>query len=184
MNADLAEAQRLESAGNWVAARDHAQRWSEHEPANAGSWLYLGRALRNLRQLGEAQAALERAREHAPDNLVVLINLANVYRENLALDKARDTYLRAIAIDSSSYDAWHELGIVYTEQFRDQDAIAAWQTAARLAPRSTEPLLLIGQRYLHLRDKRLALEWLERARAPEPGNGDAKKLIDFANRYL
>jgi len=97
-------------AGAYAAAGTWAQRGAGAHPDNADLWQIIGVALRRMRRLDEARAALDRARTLDPGKLSVLFNLANVHND-LGDGDAAEAALRPL-IETRPQDATlrHMLG--------------------------------------------------------------------------
>lgn len=97
--------------------------------------LTLAATAREAGRLDEAQAALDRAREMAPDSAVVLRELARVEGVRGAFDAAETHARAAVALDAWDGEAHAVLGDVLEAHGRLRDAAAAFARAAAVDPR-------------------------------------------------
>ena len=127
-------------------------------------WNYLGVAYWNKGDLGQAQAAYERALSYDPKYAIVLSNLGTVQmalarekKDLAALDKAMDYFKRAIDSDPQYASAYNGLGAVYRLAGDRDAAIYCWSQAVKYDPGHKFALYNLGAAYLEKGDKANAL---------------------------
>jgi tetratricopeptide (TPR) repeat protein len=105
---------------------------------NALTWQLLSRAYAEVGMVDDASAAMERAMElggAAPEDLVALGDAA---RRNDDLATAVDYYERAVAAGATNWAVYFNLGLLYRDVGRTEDAVEALGAAAQLAPSAAE----------------------------------------------
>ncbi len=109
-----------------------------------------------------ALGALEAAAEKNPDNQLYFFNIGLIYQNTMNdLDKAMESFDKAIAIDSSYYDALYSKGVIYSNMSND------------LVAEMNELPLNAKSKYKKLKAQKLELDkqsvyWLEKAYAVQP----------------
>lgn len=95
-----------------------------------------GQSLYSQQKYAEAAAMFEKAIPLAKDKnlLVVLMRLGDSYREAKQYDKALDYYQKAIAMDPSNADLHNNMGSIYADTGKIEEAQAEFQKAAELNP--------------------------------------------------
>jgi len=95
-----------------------------------------GQALVADKKYAEAAAAFEQAVPLAKENnlIVVLGHLGEAYDKAHQLDKAAETYQKAIALEPSDAELHNSLGSVYAESSKIPEAQAEFQKSAELNP--------------------------------------------------
>jgi cytochrome c-type biogenesis protein CcmH len=109
----------------------------QQNPADLEGWVLLGRSYKTLQQYSQAQAALLRAIQLAPDDPLVLAELAEAKlfasgNPTIGPD-ARAMLERALSIDPGQQKALWLLGIAASQDGDDATAIAHWQKLVGLA---------------------------------------------------
>ncbi len=86
----------------------------------------------------EAEQLLRQAIAVSPDDPALSSALGYVEQRQGALEKARDSYRKALALDPKSIDAETNLGVLEAQSGQLGDPVRLWQDAFRRAPgRST-----------------------------------------------
>jgi tetratricopeptide (TPR) repeat protein len=88
----------------------------------------------------EAIQVLERALVFNPQDIELLIGLADLHASQGKIDKAIQSLRRAIEVDAYDPKTWCLLGAAYRRQGHVQEAIVAYQRASDLDPSETWPL--------------------------------------------
>jgi protein O-mannosyl-transferase len=131
-------------------ALPHAQRAVELDPKNAGYWVVLSNAYRQLGLLAPAIEAGERALAAAPDDPIVITHVGSLYaqrsgaqaeRNNAAAaqrdaEVARVRLEQAVAVGPKVANARLNLGTFYFQAGRVEDALRELKAAVELAPGS------------------------------------------------
>jgi Flp pilus assembly protein TadD len=90
-------------------------------------------ACRRLRRYPEAEEALRRAAQVAPDDAVVRYNLAVTLRAPGRKEEAVVEYREAVRLDPDLKEAWGDLGLLLREAGDDEGAIQALRRWLELA---------------------------------------------------
>ena len=136
----------LVAAGQPEAALVEAEAGLARRGNMADAWLARGVALRALGRAAEAVAALDRAANLAPDQVPILLAMANARADSgdnaTALDLLRQAIARATPAPATPMaapppglaDAYASLGAVLTAEGRLAEAVAACTSAIATAP--------------------------------------------------
>jgi tetratricopeptide (TPR) repeat protein len=113
-------------------------------PDASEGYLYRGIALKNLGKTDDAVRAFEQAIAHHPRDAEAYIFLANLYEDlansqsltpnPLYLQKALATYGRLLQIDDRNVRAMLNMGSVYAQLGRDEEAQRLWERILELDP--------------------------------------------------
>ncbi|MFH1026662.1 MAG: tetratricopeptide repeat protein, partial [Pseudomonadota bacterium] len=107
--------------------------WNDHK-GEPDSWFYLGDALAENGQLGDA---IERYREGlklAPEDVDALTTLGDMLFEAGKHKDAIACYKKVLDIDPKDADALVSIGLVHGSQERGDEAISAFEQALELEP--------------------------------------------------
>jgi cytochrome c-type biogenesis protein CcmH len=135
-------------AGDMQSMVAGLQQRLEQNPDDLEGWLLLARTLRASQRFGEASQALERAFELAPDNPVVMVDLAEsrVYLdpEGRVPESSVQLLERALEMNPDMQKALWLMGIAAVQQGDDAFAVSYWQSLmAQLEP-GTEVYEMVG----------------------------------------
>ncbi len=109
---------------------------------------YLGEAHMGLGENGSAMASLQRAVRHNPRDATALSLLGELYcHEGQGNDIARALCHQAVLLEEGCWEHWNRLARVLERSGHDDESLAAAEKACRLAPRKTEPLVLLAGIY-------------------------------------
>jgi cytochrome c-type biogenesis protein CcmH len=100
-------------------------------PEDLEGWVLLARTLKTMQQFEEAHAALEKALAIAPQNPMVMVELAEakMYRSRTGTSQAADELLNsALAIDPSIQKAHWLLGVSSAQSGDFATAVGHWET--------------------------------------------------------
>jgi tetratricopeptide (TPR) repeat protein len=117
---------RLNHLDKAVAA---LQKETAGNPKDAGAWMWLGVVRLAQEHPDEAAEALDKAARLAPENVDILYQRG---RAHLLVSK--DSYSRMFKADPASWHVHQVLAQANAEADRDEDAIAEYQAAIKLAP--------------------------------------------------
>ena len=111
------------------------------DPAGA-----LAAILRRTDRLAEAESVLASAarKQQGPRSAQLLVELAEMQRGRGALSEAETTLRQALAMNGSSADAWHGLGLLRQDQGESAAAEAGFIRALELKPDFVAALINLG----------------------------------------
>jgi len=115
------------------------------------------------------------AEQNDPEKLVLL---GQLYGDHAKYADAVSPLLRAVQLDSDSFDAWHNLGLSYFRLQRYQAARQPLEKAVALRPDVFDTLNLLGATLYVLGDDGAALPVLERAHRLRPDDAELKAALD------
>lgn len=98
----------------------------------------LARMLTDAHQVAEAMPLWERYSAAAPKNIPVLMELANVYYELSAFEKALDATRRILKIEPANTMAMYNLGAIYATMEKKAEARKAWDELMKKYPDSDD----------------------------------------------
>jgi tetratricopeptide (TPR) repeat protein len=163
-HARLATAGSLIASGDAVAAANALQATAGLFPQAGQAWHRLGLLLEQLGDGTGAVRALEAARKIG-DTAEVNEALGRLYHNQLNLDAAAAAYERAVAARPGVSASHHDLGLVYRDLGRLDDAIVEFAMAALLSPASPRPFAELGQMHAAAADDARAVPLLRHALA-------------------
>ena len=188
MSADyslLEKAFQVHQAGRWQEARLLYQQVLSRDPQEADAWHGLGVLALQTGQHREALHCLRQAVSAAPDVAAIQSNLGHAcYACGDAL-AALAAFEKAVALDNRLGDAWINLGNVYLELGRLEQAEASYLRAIEL-PTELQTALPeahtnLGKLYLKERRTQQAITELQRALSLRPQHYSA--LLNLGNAY-
>jgi tetratricopeptide (TPR) repeat protein len=145
-----------------------AERFREavkRDPTNPYLYFQLAQAVSNMRQFDEVEHALQQAAKLAPDNVMILMALAEFYygvRQRVT--DAVGLLEKAVRIDPNSAEARGKLGEVYLYQNRPADAERETAAAVELLPDDARLVGNLGIIRLQLNREAEAEQLLVRSR--------------------
>ena len=146
-----------------------------------------GTMLLQRKEAKQAAELLEMARDLRPEHLDVTINLGGAYILAGQFRSAVKVLEKAVEIEPSSAMAWTNLGAAYLGNpvlARDQEqlrAIAAFQKVLEIQPQTPNVAYNIGLIYRDRKEWGQAVEWFGEAVETDPGDQDARSLLDRMN---
>lgn len=127
----LAQADTLQKTQAKIARLQTMARQESNQPQH---WVELAGALQDVGRLEQAREAYGVALSLAPGNVAIQNNLANVALALGDTSDAVERYRDILRKDSSYVGVWLNLGVVYVQMGRDQQAIDAWKQALHHDP--------------------------------------------------
>jgi predicted Zn-dependent protease len=150
------------------------------DPQLAGGWALRGRAFRNANQPDRALADLQRALVFEPDNAVILLELATMYRE-------RGDYARCLTTLHHLHDTYppgqepqHTLlleGLTLMELKRPLQASDVLLTATQRGPATADMLFRLAQAQSATGQQTAAAAALQQALAIDAGHQPSRALL-------
>ena len=89
---------------------------------------------------------------------------------------------RALKLDSTSVDAWFQLGSLWQDSLELRRAIDAYRRGTRVRPTHANSVAFMGFVYCWLRQPDSALVWADSAAKIDPANVLARQAVAFAHR--
>jgi tetratricopeptide (TPR) repeat protein len=126
----LALAQVIQQSNLQAGVARLAAVMQKSPPPRGEYYLHLAEAWRNVGELGKALPLYEEALRRQPESLVARQKLGEALRLARAPDRAATVLRPALSTAPGSY----EMGMVYLDQGRTQEAIAAFRRATELDP--------------------------------------------------
>ncbi|MBL8701118.1 MAG: tetratricopeptide repeat protein, partial [Alphaproteobacteria bacterium] len=120
------------------------------------------------------EAALQKAVTAAPTDIGAWLHLSEVQLRGLRNGASAEASARkAIAVNRMHVDAWMALAAALAAQTRADDAVAAFNQAAQLAPTEPQPLLALARYQASRTQIDAAIAALDRLIAALPATGQA-----------
>jgi tetratricopeptide (TPR) repeat protein len=161
----------LFNAGLYPELEKGARQMVEQRPNSGFAWNALGVALKM--QGKDALSALQNSARLLPRDAEAQLNLGSALTDLGQLDKAAESYRRALAIRPDYAEAHRCLGSVLQYQGRIRQAEAHWQRALEIKPNYVEAMVCMAE-LLNGEGKFVAAEDLyRRAISVEPENPEA-----------
>ncbi len=164
------------------------QAWAQIAPEDAEAPLLIGLAYAHAGQTEKAIPALERAAQlveaqETCDPAPMLV-LAGLYWQQDDLERAAETYKKALAIDPSNADVHYILGSTYLLQDRWDEAVPSLREAVDLRPDFVEALQALGQSYIASESWEEALATYEQLAALTPQDASVYLALGDAHSQL
>lgn len=130
-NRFLAEADSLEQVQSEI---ERLRSVAEDNPKNVRAWLDLANELRRAGEYESALEAYEVARSIEPGSIVVRGNIADLHQRLGNTRQAIAGYRQILRRDSTVVSAWFNLGVVFANAGRYDEARRAWNQVLRHRP--------------------------------------------------
>lgn len=124
--------------------------------------LLAGRIYEAVGETGRAQLHLENAVNLNPNDIDLLLQLADIYSEQRNFESAISTYEKVLQQRPNRDDVYLKIGDVYLNMMKWNAAITAFQKAYELNPQNEKAYLYMGQAYEELRQFDKAAEAYEK----------------------
>ena len=132
--------QALMMLGRFQDAMDAVMDALTINPQNVWSLILMGNIFIKQNDVESAMRYYEKALQYHPDDVIAVNNVAAAYVEQGLLDKALETFDRALAIDDSYPNTYYGKALVLVRQGKDRDAWEILQKAGTAAmPRPENP---------------------------------------------
>jgi putative PEP-CTERM system TPR-repeat lipoprotein len=166
--------------GESAKANEILQGWLKQSPQDAAGWLMLAMGYQADGEATRAIEAYEKARALAPDNLLILNNLAWLYQETgqtKALELAEDLASKA----KDNPEMLDTVGWIYSQRGRLKEGVTLLQEAAVRAPHLPAIHLHLAEALVQSGNKDEARRILQRLLKEQPQFPErerAQKLLD------
>jgi tetratricopeptide (TPR) repeat protein len=147
---------------------------AKHHPHDVRFWRKLGVALAESGQLAEAEQALRRALQMAPNVAQIHFNLAVTLEQQVRLDDAARSYRRALALEPNHADAWLNLGNVLMDLDHLAEAIASYRQVLTFRPDDANAYCNLWLAVDRQGNHSGAIEFLRRSLELDPNNAKAR----------
>lgn len=121
----------------------------EQSPGDLEGWMLLARTLKASQQFAEAADALEQAHALAPENPVVMVDLAEAWiydtPDGRVTESAVAMLQRALDLDPQLQKGLWLMGIASMQQGDDAFAISYWQTLLEQLEPGSNPYVMVTQ---------------------------------------
>jgi tetratricopeptide (TPR) repeat protein len=141
---------------------------------NAQIYFTDGAAQSALGHLPEGIASMEQASDLEPTNMLILQTLTQLYMRANRPDDAERVAKRATTFNATTPSSFETYGSVLAAEKKYDDARTAFETAAKLDPKSAHPIVLIARTYADQNAFALAGQTFDRAIAVEPTSLEAE----------
>lgn len=132
--------QALMMLGRYQDATDAVVDALNINPRNVWSLILMGNIFARQRDIESAMRYYEKALEYHPDDVIAINNVAATFMQQGLMDKALETFNRALAIDDSYPNTYFGLAMVLEKQGKDREAWDILQKAGTAAmPRRENP---------------------------------------------
>ncbi len=156
------------SSNSYEAAIEALCRASDINPSDPRPYVFLGKMYNvSMGRANEVAKRMERFRETNPDNaLAYYYGALAIWKGSRSGDYSPDMprvealFRKSITLDPRLADAHLQLGILYYDQHRDDEAVQELQAAARLNPDGPDAHYRLAQVYLRLGENKRAEEEL------------------------
>jgi tetratricopeptide (TPR) repeat protein len=135
LNAQLAQARQLETAGNYDQAVTILQQASQVDPNQDLIWAHLGEAQRGAKKYPDAVTSYQKAIALKPNVADYHDGLADAYAKSGQTDKAVQEYAAAAQADpTKAATYYYNEGAIFTNTGKVDEAIAAFDKAIQADP--------------------------------------------------
>jgi tetratricopeptide (TPR) repeat protein len=133
---------------NWANAIEAFGNATQAGPKYPDAWRELVRAHMNVRQYSEAEAAIRKYLQLAPDDHLAYLNMAWVLFNEKKFEEERELMLKRIAVAPDDGDALFRLGTAYLALKHPEQAVPVLERAIVQFPKYVAAHLALGQAYL------------------------------------
>lgn len=134
----LKRAMHLHRAGKIAAAAGIYREIRKLRPQDDDLMFLLGTAELQLGHARESEALLEQSLARQPDRFLARINRGKALQAVGDFDGALKEFEKAVSLHPESARLWFDIGGLFLDWHRDQDAMGAFDTALKLAPDMTD----------------------------------------------
>lgn len=146
----------------------------KYDPRNAAAYFGLGEVYAELDQFADAIASYERSLESNTDLTEIYVPLGILYFQIGEIAKADQMLSRAVASSAGSAQTQYFVGMVRSSQNRNEEALAAFQSAKTIDPTYAEAFFNSAELLVRLKRPADAIPDYKRAIELKPGYFDAQ----------
>ncbi|MDP2928055.1 MAG: tetratricopeptide repeat protein [Candidatus Omnitrophota bacterium] len=169
------------------------------DPNDFEAYISLGDIYNIIGEYEKALVFFNQALSFQPKLAKLYITVGNIYYSKLGrLDLAIDSFQKAILSDPTLYEAYQNLGDIYSDKGEYDKAIGYYQKAIEVNPTFFDVYLSLGGLYARIENHPKAIEYLQRALQIRPNsldvyvilsdiynkNGDYPKAIEYLNKAV
>jgi tetratricopeptide (TPR) repeat protein len=159
----------LYSANSYDAAVEALCHASDLDPSDPRPYMYLGKMYNvSMGRAEEVAKRMVRFRETNPENALAYYygalmawKSSGAGERGVSLDQVESLLRKSLALDPGFADAHLQLGILFHDQHREQEALEEFQTAVRLNPGGPDAHYRLGQAYFRAGDRKRGQEELQ-----------------------
>lgn len=151
-------------------------------PEYGDAWFDLGMGYKELQDYKSAIFCFENARKYTVGEKAQYYVASGVaYGEDGQYERAFELLTKAIQLDSTSSDAYNDIGLFYSRAGNQTMSLQMLNKAMQLNPKDDTPRYNIGNTYLALGDLKMAIEYYKQAIALNPVS--EKAWLNLGNSY-
>jgi len=145
INKRLQEGIKAHQSGNAAAALEAYKAVLSENPDHPDGLHFLGLLIFNKEDPGNAIALIEHSLDLNPMNAAAHNNLANIFKLLNRRDEALTGYIRAVDVDPSHEEAWHNLSMLAGDDAKAGDILAVLGAITEKFPENPEAWCSYGQ---------------------------------------
>lgn len=182
IDALIREGYQYHTAGELDRAEAAYRKILFRDPKHADALYLLGEIQQAKGRPDEAIPLISRAIEASPGISAFHVSLAELQRQTHDLAAAETSYREAIRLDETNVECINNLGTLYLEQGRHDDALACFERALKINPDLPQALFNTAVIYRQRGRNDEAAALLERAAAQQPDS--SKVQLELAETCL
>ena len=124
----------LRAQGRLKEAGEHYHRWLKALPLNKALCLNAANCFRDLKAHGQAQAVLEEALLHSPNDTQLLLRLSEIWLDQGSLERCHQLLGRLVQANPQLREAWVNLGVCAARRGDLGGALQAFERAQAIDP--------------------------------------------------
>jgi tetratricopeptide (TPR) repeat protein len=164
-------------AGRHANARVHLERAVALNPESGDAWNDLGGLEMALQNYREAVRCFDKALAILPNSAYALVTAGRAYAKLGDPLTATKFLLRAIAVKRDDTATINDLGVLYMEMQKPDDAIAAFRYGIEIAPTEEVSYVNLARVYVHRGDYAKAREVLKLLLIQKPDSDVGRKAL-------
>ncbi len=112
-----------------------------------------------------------------PENAATYILSGQMYYKCKKKDSALMKFKKALSIDSSDYEVWRGMMLIYLEKEKMSTLLKVNRRALRIFPQNAEVIMIRGMAYYRLKNYKKAASFLQQALDLDVKNGSTKRML-------